>query len=54
MKSVALIVLAGGVLFFVAIHALWYIKPSNIKDMAALNAELHNGQPTVVELYSNL
>jgi hypothetical protein len=54
MKSLALIVLASGILIFVAIHAIWYIKPSNIKDMAALNAEFYNGQPTVVELYSNL
>lgn len=54
MKSVLLILLASGVVAFLAIHALWYIKPSDIKDMAALNAELHNGQPTVVELYSNL
>jgi len=54
MKSLALIILGSGVLFFVAIHIVWRIPPSNIKDMTTLNAELTNGQPTVLELYSNL
>ena len=53
MKSIALILLASGGIAFLVAHILWYIKPSAIKDMAALNAALFNGQPTVVELYSN-
>lgn len=53
MKSMALILLIIGGIAFLAIHIIWYIKPSAIKDMAGLNAELTNGQPTVVELYSN-
>ena len=53
MKSIALILLASGGIAFLVAHILWYIKPSAIKDMAALNAALFDGQPTVVELYSN-
>lgn len=49
----SLIILAA-IVGFVGIHLVWYISPSEIKTMEELDARLTDGQPTVVEFYSNL
>lgn len=49
----SIILIMGGVLF-VVIHLVWYIRPSKIKNEDELRAILKNGQPTIIELYSNL
>jgi hypothetical protein len=54
MKPILLTLLALGAITFVAIHLIWYIKSSQITTTADLNARLTDGQPTVVEFYSNL
>lgn len=48
------LLLLAGVLGFVGLHLVWYIRPSSIKTVEALQTRLHDGQPTVVEFYSNL
>ena len=48
------LLLLAAVLGFLGIHIVWYIRPSNIKTMEELQAYLHDGQPTIVEFYSNL
>ncbi|NDJ86401.1 MAG: hypothetical protein GYB66_10975 [Chloroflexi bacterium] len=45
--------LVGLIIIFVAIHIIWYIRPSNIESTAALDAELTNGEPTIISFYSN-
>ena len=48
-------ILLGVVLIFLAVHAVWYIRPSReIKSTADLEARLTDGKPTIVEFYSNL
>jgi hypothetical protein len=54
MKSMLMILLGVGIAAFVVIHIVWYIKPSDIKTSAELDRKLRDGQPTVVEFYSNL
>lgn len=54
MKTMLWILFGVGLTAFVAIHILWYIKPSDIKTSAELDRKLRDGQPTVVEFYSNL
>ena len=42
-------------LVFVTIHVVWYIHPSEaIETIADLDRMLQDGQPTVVEFYTNL
>ncbi len=48
------LLLLGSVLGFIGLHLIWYIRPSNIKTFQALQARLQDGQPTIVEFYSNL
>ena len=48
------ILLLAGILGFIGIHIIWYIRPSNIKTIEEYQTLLHDGQPTVVEFYSNL
>lgn len=48
----ALAILAGGI--FIGIHIFWYIRPSEITTLPQLDQKLTDGQPTVVEFYSNL
>jgi len=49
-----LVIALSGLAIFAGLHIVWYIHPSDIKSKADLNARLHNGQPTVIEFYSNL
>jgi hypothetical protein len=49
-----LLLVATGLLVFVGMHLVWYIHPSDIKSMSDLEAHLYDGQPTVIEFYSNL
>jgi hypothetical protein len=49
-----LVLLALALLIFAGMHLVWYIRPSAIKTTAELNERLYDGQPTVVEWYSNL
>lgn len=54
-KANPLLTLLGlGLFGFVVLHVVWYIHPSDIQTTAELRARLHDGQPTVVEYYSNL
>ena len=48
--GLAVVALAG----FVLIHIVWYIRPSDVKTMADLQARLTSGEPTIVKWYSNL
>lgn len=43
-----------GLLIFLVIHGIWYIRPSDVTTAAAINTYLVNGKPTIVEFYSNL
>lgn len=54
MKMLLLSVVGIAIVAFIAIHIIWYIKPSNIQTVAAFDQELTNGSPTIVEYYSNL
>ena len=38
---------------FLAIHVIWFIHPSDIASIDELNAVLTDGQPTIVNFYSN-
>ncbi|MCD4685312.1 MAG: hypothetical protein K8S97_05195 [Anaerolineae bacterium] len=50
-----LILTASVVLAFITIHIVWYIQPtSGIASTEDLHARLTDGQPTVVEFYTNL
>lgn len=49
-----LLVALAALLVFVGMHLAWYIRPSNVKSMADLNARLTSGQPVIVEFYTNL
>ncbi len=49
-----LALILAGLAVFAVIHLVWYIKPSDIGTLADLQAHLHNGEPTIVEFYSNL
>jgi hypothetical protein len=49
--SILVLTALGG---FLGVHAIWYIHPSEIKSVEELQARLDNGQPTVIEFYSNL
>lgn len=47
--------LLGAVLIFLAVHAVWYIRPTrDITSIADLQARLTDGTPTIVKFYSNL
>lgn len=48
------LLMLGVLLGFLGIHAIWYIRPSGIRSMADLDRQIHSGQPTVIEFYSNL
>ena len=50
LSILVLLVIAG----FVGLHIIWYIRPSNIKSMDDLNARLTDGEPMVIEFYTNL
>ena len=50
LTGLVVVALAG----FVLIHIVWYIRPSDVKTMADLQARLTGGEPTIVEWYSNL
>lgn len=52
-KNWLVMLVLGGILGFIGIHLVWYISPSDIHSMDELNARLTDGQPTVVEFYSN-
>lgn len=54
MRKMLLVLVAIALLVFVLLHLVWYILPSAIKTMPQLEARLNDGQPTVVEFYSNL
>lgn len=45
-----LLMLAG----FLAIHLVWYIRPSAIESPAELKAAVTSGKPIIVEYYTNL
>jgi hypothetical protein len=49
-----MLILLAGIGGFVGIHILWYIPASDVKSLEDLNARLTDGQPTVVEFYTNL
>lgn len=49
-----LLILLAGIIGFVGLHIVWYIRPSDVKSLDDLNARLRRGQPTIVEFYSNL
>jgi len=49
-----MILLLAALLGFVIIHLVWYIRPSAIDSAEELHAALTDGQPTVVEYYTNL
>jgi hypothetical protein len=38
---------------FAAVHVIWYIHPSDLESYEELEAILTDGQPAVVEFYSN-
>ncbi len=43
-------------LIFAALATAWFLfrtTPSDIESLQALDAKLHNGQPTIIEFYSN-
>lgn len=48
--SIPLVVALGA---FIVVHVVWYIHPSDVKSAEELEDRLNNGQPTVVEFYSN-
>jgi membrane-associated phospholipid phosphatase len=48
------LLIGGALLAFIGIHVVWYTHPSDIKTVEELQARLNNGQPVVVEYYSNL
>lgn len=52
--TIGSILLTLGVIIFTVIHLIWYIHPSKIKNEKELQAILHHGKPTIIELYSNL
>jgi hypothetical protein len=54
MKPFIMILVGSGILVFLALHIIWYIKPSHIASTEELNTHLTDGQPTVIEFYSNL
>lgn len=39
---------------FVALHVVWYIRPSDVKSAHDVQAQIGQGQPVVVEFYTNL
>ncbi len=49
-----MILMLAALLGFALIHLVWYIRPSAIDSAAELQAVLTDGQPTVVEYYTNL
>jgi hypothetical protein len=48
------ILLLAAIIGFVGIHIVWYTHPSDVKSVEDLNARLTDGQPTVIEFYTNL
>lgn len=49
-----LAVLGIGIVVFIALHLIWYIKPSDIQTVQEFDARIQGGEPMVVEFYSNL
>jgi len=42
------------VIGFVAVHILWYIQPDRVETAADFTRHINNGQPVIVEFFSNL
>ncbi len=49
-----LVITLAGLATFAGLHIVFYIHPSDVRSTADLSARLRNGQPTVIEFYSNL
>jgi hypothetical protein len=49
-----LILILIGLAGFLAIHLVWYIRPSAVASLDDLDRRLRSGQPTLIQLYSNL
>jgi thiol-disulfide isomerase/thioredoxin len=46
--------LLAGLIVFIIVHMLWYIRPSQLKNVDEFQARLRRGRPVVVHIYSNL
>lgn len=53
MGTVVLVLLSFFTVAFVAVHVIWYIRPSAIKDRDTLNHVIQKNPATLIELYSN-
>ncbi len=53
-ENVLFVLSVGFLLAFIAIHLIWYIHPSEVASLEELETLLTDGQPTLVNFYSNL